>query len=60
METTYFAYETKNGKAVKVLRSGAYDEVASWAKKREASIYKKTKIHNPIWVDSIIHALQSA
>lgn len=54
---TYTAYETKNGNAVKVLRTGEYDALRAWADKQEAKNFAKTQIHNPIWVDAVKHSI---
>lgn len=54
---TYTAYETQNGRATKVLRTGAYEELRAWADKQEAKNYAKTQVHSPIWVDSVIHSV---
>jgi hypothetical protein len=54
---TYTAYETKNGTAVRVLRTGDYEVLRAWADKEEAKHYAKTQNHNPIWVDSVIHSV---
>ena len=54
---TYTAYETKNGKAVKVLRTGSYEELRAWADRVEAEGYANTQVFNPIWVDSVIHSV---
>lgn len=52
---TYTAYETQNGQAVKVLRTGSYEALRAWADKQEAANYAQTLVHNPIWVDSILY-----
>ena len=54
---TYTAYETKNGKAVRALRTGSYEEIRAWADQQEAKTYAKTQVHSPIWVDSVIHSV---
>jgi len=54
---TYYAYQTKNGQAVKMLRKGTYENLRAWADKQEARNYAKTQIHNPIWVDCMIYAV---
>lgn len=55
---TYTAYETKNGKAVRALRTGTYEELRAWADQQEAKAYAQKQVHNPIWVDSVIHSVQ--
>jgi len=54
---TYTAYETQNGRPVKVLRTGTYEELRAWADKMEAKQYAATQVHNPIWVDAVIHSV---
>lgn len=54
---TYTAYETKNGQAVKVLRTGSYEILRAWADKQEAKRYAETQVFNPIWVDAVIHSV---
>jgi predicted nuclease with RNAse H fold len=55
----YRAYETKNGKAIKVLREGEYEVISAWAQAREAKVYAETKVHSPIWVDCILHSIDA-
>lgn len=54
---TYTAYETKNGQAVKALRTGSYETLRAWADKKEAAMYAKTQVFTPIWVDAVIHSV---
>ena len=56
-DMTYTAYETQNGKATRALRTGTYEEMRAWANKQEAKNYAQTQVHNPIWVDSVIHSV---
>lgn len=53
----YTAYETLNGKAVKVLRTGNYEALRAWADKKEAALFAKTQVFSPIWVDAVIHSV---
>jgi len=57
---TYTAYETQNGKAAKVLRTGTYETLRAWADKQEAKNFAATQVHNPIWIDSIKHSVCAA